>query len=172
MISVELKGAKELEKKLLQLETKVGRKIVRSAVRNAQKAMIPTVKGYLAGISKGGGMVQRISKALTVRAQKRNPKGTYSVHVTIKPDPAFVGYSKGSAFSLAESTTKKGKVYHKQVSGKRSYVPAAIEFGHGKNKEQAARPFMRPAADVTISKRIKILSKEVAAGIARIWGKK
>jgi len=31
---------------------------------------------------------------------------------------------------------------------------------------------MRPAADVTVGKRIKILTKEVAAGIAKIWGKK
>jgi len=90
----------------------------------------------------------------------------------LKSDPDFIGYSKGSAFSMAESRTKKGKVYHKQVSGKRSFVPAAIEFGHGKNKEQAARPFMRPAADVTVRKRIDILTKEVAAGIAKIWGKK
>jgi hypothetical protein len=151
-----------LENKLLQLERKVGRKIVRKALRNAQKAMIPTIKGYLAGISKGGGMAQKIAKALTVRAQKRNPRGTYSVHVTIKPDPSFISYPKGSFSSLGTGKT----------SGKRSYIPAAIEFGHGKNKEQAARPYIRPAADATIGKRIKILTKEVAAGMAKIWGKK
>lgn len=162
MISIALIGGKELEAKLLQLERKVGKKIVRSALRKAQKAMIPTIKGYLSGISKGGGMAQKIAKALTVRAQKRNPRGTYSVHVTLKPNPDFLHYPKGSFSSLETRKT----------SGKRSYIPAAIEYGHGKNKEQAARPYMRPAADVTVGKRIKILTKEVAAGIAKIWGKK
>jgi len=162
VIDVSLIGGKELEAKLLQLETNVGRKIVRSAVRNAQKSLIPTIKGNLAGISRGGGMAQKISKALTVRAARRNPRGTYSVHVTLKSDPTLVFYPKGSSSNLGTGKT----------TGKRSYIPAAIEFGHGKNKEQAARPFMRPAADVTVSSRIKILTKEVADGIARIWGKK
>jgi len=162
VISVRLEGMKELEAKLLQLERKVSKKIVRSAVRKAQKALIPTIKGYLEGISTGGGMAQKISKALTVRAAKRNRKGSYAVHVTLNPDPSFLSYPQGSSSNLAT----------RQTSGKRSYAPAAIELGHGKNKEQAARPYMRPAADATVNQRIRILTKEVATGIAKIWGKK
>jgi len=162
MISVALIGGKELERKLLELEKKVGKKIVRPAVRNAQKVLLVAIKQRLNFIAKGGGMAQKISKALTVRAQKKQKKGSYSINVQLKNDPAFIHYSKGASSSLTTGKT----------TGKRTYAPAAIEFGHGKNKEQAARPFMRPAADMLVRNRIEILRKEVAAGIAKIWRKK
>lgn len=162
MISVQIEGAKELENKLLQLERKVGKKIVRTGVRNAQKSLLSVIKANLSAISKGGGMAQKIAKALTVRAARRNPKGTYSVNVQIKSQPEFVYYPKGSFSSLGTRKTQ----------GKRSYVPAAIEFGHGQSKEQAARPYMRPAADATEKSRIKILSDYVRSEIMKIWGKK
>lgn len=164
MISVQIQGGKELENKLMQLERKVGKKIVRTGVRNAQKSLIPAIKMNLAAISKGGGMAQKIAKALTVRAQKKQEKGTYSINVLLKPDPDFVHYAKGSFSYLFN---KKGTGRGKTVG--RTYAPAAIEYGHGKNKEQAARPYMRPAADATANNRIKILTKGLADGIAKIW---
>ena len=167
MISVALIGGKELERKLLELEKKVGKKIVRPAVRNAQKVLLVAIKQRLNFIAKGGGMAQKISKALTVRAQKKQKKGSYSINVQLKNDPAFIHYAKGSMSYLRN---KKGTGRGKTVG--RTYAPAAIEFGHGKNKEQAARPFMRPAADMLVRNRIEILRKEVAAGIAKIWRKK
>jgi hypothetical protein len=151
MISVQIEGAKELENKLLQLETKVGRKIVRSALRKAQKSLIPTIKGYLSTISKGGGTAQRIVAALTVRAAKKNPRGSYAINVQLKPDVELFRISK---------------------DGKRSFIPAAIEYGHGHDKEGAARPYMRPAADSTEKSRVSQFTREVAAGIAKIWTKK
>ena len=162
MISVQIEGAKELENKLLQLERKVGKKIVRTGVRTAQKSLIPVIKGSLMAISRGGGMAEKIAKALTVKAARRNPRGTYAVNVQLKDDPAFLHYPKGSFSSLDTGKT----------TGKRSYIPAAIEYGHGSNKEQAARPFMRPAADATESSRIKILIDNINKGLAEIWGKK
>jgi len=162
MISMALIGGKELEDKLMQLEKKVGRGIVRTAVRKAQKALIPAIKANLAAISKGGGMAEKISKALQVRAPRKQKRGSYAINVQLKSDPAFIHYPKGASSSLA---TKK-------TTGNRSYVPAAIEYGHGKSKADAARPFMRPAADATVGRRITILVKEINAGLAKIWGKK
>ena len=167
MISVQIEGGKELEAKLLQLEKKVGRKFVRTGVRNAQKVLETATKMQLNFISKGGGMAQKIASALTVRAQKKQKKGTYTINVFIKGQPDFIHYRKGS-FSYLYN--KKGTGHGKTVG--RTYVPAAIEYGHGHNKEQAARPYMRPAADMTERQRVEILRKYVAAEIAKIWGKK
>lgn len=162
MISVSMTGGKELEHKLSELEKKVGKKIVRAGVRKAQKTLVTAIKQRLTFIAKGGGMAQKISKALQVRAPKKQKKGGYSINVQLKNDPAFVHYPIGSSSSMATGKT----------SGKRTYAPAAIEFGHGKNKEQAARPYMRPAADMTARQRVEILRKVIAAGIAKIWSKK
>lgn len=162
MISVHLEGGKELENKLAELEKKVSKKIVRTGVRKAQKVLLTAIKMRLNWIAKGGGMAEKISKALQVRAPKKQRRGGYAINVQLKSDPAFIHYPKGASSSLSTGKT----------SGKRSYIPAAIEYGHGQNKEQAARPYMRPAADMTARQRIEILRKEVAAGIAKIWSKK
>ena len=161
-MDISLIGGRELEAKLKELETKVSKKIVRAAVRKAQKSLIPTIKTYLAGISRGGGMSEKIAKALQVRAPRRQARGSYSLNVQIRNDPELTYYPKGSSSSLATRKT----------TGHRSYIPAAIEYGHGQNKEQAARPFMRPAADATVNSRIRIMTKELAAGIGKIWRKK
>jgi len=159
MISVSLIGGKEMEAKLLSLERNVGKKIVRAAVRNAQKSLLPYVKGALMGISKGGGMAQRMAAALQVRAPKRQQKGSYAIHLQFKDAPGLVSYPKGASSSLSTKVT----------TGKRSFIPAAIEYGHGMTKEASARPFMRPAVDATIGLRMKILSKGLADGIGKIW---
>jgi len=162
MISVQIEGAKELETKLLELERKMAKKIIRQGVRNAQKILIPAIKSNLSAISKGGGMSEMIAKALQIRAARKNPRGSYSVNVQIRNQPDFVYYPKGSFSSLETRKTQ----------GKRSYIPAAIEYGHGQNKEQAARPFMRPAADSTERSRIKILSDWVRNELDKIWRSK
>jgi hypothetical protein len=167
MISVQIEGGKELEEKLLQLERNVGKKIIRQAVRNAQKSLIPAIKSNLAAISRGGGMAEKIARALKLGVPKKQKKGGYTIQVLLKQDPAFVSYRKGS-FSYLYN--KKGKGHGKEIG--RSYIPAAIEYGHGHNKEQAARPFIRPAADATEKSRVKILADYVKAELEKIWSKK
>ena len=49
MISVQIEGGKELEAKLLQLEKNVGKKIVRTGVRDAQKSLIPAMQSRKTG---------------------------------------------------------------------------------------------------------------------------
>ena len=161
-MDISLVGGKELEAKLLSLEKKVSKKIVRTGVRKAQKYLLNATKTYLMVISRGGGMAQKIASALQVRAPGKQRKGGYSLNVQIRNDPDFVYYPTGSSSSLATGKT----------SGHRSFIPAAIEYGHGQNKEQAARPFMRPAADATVGSRIRILNKELQVGIAKIWKSK
>ena len=159
MIKMSLIGGKEMEAKLLSLERNVGKKVVRAAVRDAQKALLPYVKGALMGISKGGGMAQKMAAALQVRAPRRQMKGGYAIHLQFKDVPGLVSYPKGASSSLSTKVT----------TGKGSYIPAAIEYGHGATKEAAARPFMRPAADATIGLRMKMLGKGLADGIGKIW---
>ena len=165
MLDISLTGGKELEAKLKELETKVSQKIVRQAVRKAQKHLLNATKTYLAVISRGGGMAQKIAKALQIKVPKQETGG-YQLDIWIRPNPEFVYYRRGS-----HSVYKTGR-HGERFAGKtvgRSYIPAAIEYGHGKNKKQSARPFMRPAADTTVAARINILNKELRVGIAKIW---
>ena len=158
-MSMTLIGGKEMEAKLASLERNVGKKVVRVAVRDAQKALPTYIKMGLMGISKGGGMAQKIAAAITVRAPRRQKKGSYTINVQFKDVPGLAYYPKGSSTSLTRGKT----------TGERAYIPAAIEYGHGMTKEASARPFMRPAADATIGLRMKILSKGLADGIGKIW---
>ena len=151
MIDIQTKGFRELESELLQLEKKISKNIVRKGLRKAQNELKSVIKSYLSAIpSRGSGMTKKIASALQLKVGKTN-KGSYAINVRIRPTPEFVHTSK---------------------EGRRTYIPSAIEYGHGKSKEQAARPFMRPAGDATEIKRMKILSEEIAIEIGKIWGKK
>jgi hypothetical protein len=98
-----------------------------------------------------------ISKALVLRAFKRQRRGSYAMTVRTKSGPKeFVHITK---------------------DGRRYFVPAAIEYGHAragrggkKNapKDVAAIPFMRTASDMNLKKGEKIFAREAKRGIERV----
>jgi len=88
-----------------------------------------------------------LAKHIVIKAPKKQKAGTYALHVQMRSGiPAFT------------HTAKNGKEY---------YIPAVIELGHGPSGEQAARPFMRPAADATKAAAKRILSEQLRIGILR-----
>jgi len=141
-----LEGGVELERKLLLLERKVGKRVVKKAVRAALKPMLTGSKANARSMI-GGGMGSLIAKNIQLRAFKKQRKGSYGMSVKIKPDvEEFVYNSK---------------------DGKRSFIPAAIEYGHVSRGggQVAAMPFMRQAAEAWKSVGLQIAAGELRRGI-------
>lgn len=143
---MKVKGLKELDKKLGNMEKKVAKKIVRTAVRKAQNITLKEAKGNVLSMV-GGEMGKKIASALKVKAVRKQKKGSYSLQVAIDP-------SKAEEFKYK---TKKGITY---------YIPTAVEYGHkGDSGTVPAIPFMRKASDSTEKKRINKVISEIKKGV-------
>lgn len=140
-----VKGAADLERMLAQLPAKVAKKTVRRAVRSGQKVVLAKTKENASNLV-GGKMGALIAKKTKIKAPKRQKRGQYSLGTQVTNDPEFE---------------------HENKDGKRHWIPSAIEFGHGPNKEQIARPFMRNAADTAGDKAMNTAIKELGDGIER-----
>ena len=147
-VSIKLDGAKAFERALARIEKNVSKKIVRKAVRAAQAPVLKLAKAN-AGSIVGGQMGQTLAANLVLRAPRKQRRGGYTLMIRLK----------------SESEGLDPSLIHTSKDGKRTFVPAAIEFGHGTNKQQAARPFLRPAADVKRKQTIAIVTKEIGRGI-------
>ena len=150
-IDFRIDGATELDRNLATLPDRVQMKVVRSAVRIAQKPALDKAKRN-AMSRVGGTMGGLIAENLILRASHKQPKDTYSMLVRMRRQ------NEGAPDAFWPPKTKAG-VQH--------YIPSAIEFGHGADKASAARPFIRPAVDATIEETKRILAKEMGAGILR-----
>jgi len=140
---VRLDGAKELEKKLASLESKVSKKVVRKAVRMAQKPVLAKIKANALSMV-GGEMGSLIAKNLQLKTGKQK-KGSYRIGVQIREEvAAFVDNSD---------------------AGVQYYIPAAVEFGHD---NAAAIPFMRNAHESTRQIAENIFAQEIKLGIDSI----
>lgn len=151
MFSVQIEGGKLLERKLLALERKVAKKIVRSAVRKGAKVVLRATKANAKSMV-GGSVGSLISKNTAVRVFKKQRRGQFGVGIKQRPGiPQF------------EHITK---------SGVRYYIPSAIEYGHAlpgaggsKQKDIAAIPFMRSAFDSTREAAKQVVINTMRAGI-------
>lgn len=151
-------GARELQAKLDTLARNVQKRVVRKAVRAARKPVLARAKANaLARV--GGSMGALLAKAIVIAAPKKQQPGTYALHVQL--------LSQGRDQRRKNAIGVAGFVHESQRTGRRTYIPAAIEYGHGASKEQAARPFMRPAADSTERESLRILGRELASGLLR-----
>lgn len=142
MLSMTLSGDKALERKLRKLPNTVAKKVVRSAVRKGAKPILAAAKANAAGMV-GGQMGSLLRRFLTIRAFRRQRRGSYGVRVDVneKGDEYFIDVSK---------------------SGKRNWIPAAIEYGHD---NAPAIPFMRSAMDRTKEQAIEVTKRELRNGI-------
>ena len=146
-----IEGAEELEAKLKTLPVKVQQDVVRKAVRAAQNVLVKAARddaGTLPTSPLTGGTMRALLRTHIVPKVAKKQKGSYSIHVQMR-----------SGVEEFYHTSEK--------TGATSYIPAAIEYGHGSTKELAARPFLRPAARRTIRERIRVLTRELANGILR-----
>ena len=146
--AMNLQGGKELDRKLKTLGTKVGKKVVRTAVRAGAKVELEVSKANATSMV-GGDMGSLIAKNLAVRAFKKQRKGSYGVSTIIKPNDKFVYIAK----------------VHSKYPGGRTYIPAAIEFGHDNARPI---PFRRNAADSTKNKRVQVIGVKLKEGIEAI----
>jgi len=156
-ISVQLSGAKELEKALSRLERNSAKKIVRRGVRAGAKIIQQAQKSKAQSIV-GGSMGALLSKNTIVKAFKRQRRGSFGVSVMFRPDvDEFV---------------------HKTADGEEHYIPNAIEYGHaapgdaGGAKIVPAKSFVRTAYDETKEKALLTINKQIGEDIFTDWNKK
>lgn len=152
MISMQIQNAQAVEAALKKFESKISKKIVREAVKDAWTPLLKLSKSNARnlsgtrrkGVKKVTRIGPRIAKALKLKPFRKQRPGQYGMYVAIDPNQAdqFIVISK---------------------SGQRNYIPAAIEYGHafpGRGqgpgghapKDVEAKPFMRPALDATLPK--------------------
>lgn len=112
-------GIPELDAKLKALEPKLQKKAIRQSVRAAMKPILSATRA--AAPVKTDEL--KIRKYIKLRALKRSRKGFLGVEVACvgSDGTPMIAYTK---------------------SGKRVFIPYAIEFGH---KGAPPHPFMRPA---------------------------
>ena len=110
MADLLITGAKELHRKLRQLEKKVSGKIVRTSVRAGANVVLKKAKANASSMV-GGEMGGLIKKYLKLRVWEKQPPGAYGMGVVISEagNDVFVVTSK---------------------AGRRNYIPHAIEYGH------------------------------------------
>jgi HK97 gp10 family phage protein len=155
-----LTGFKELDAKLSKLENKVAKTIVKKANRLAIKEVKKVVERRAKRMV-GGQMGSLIAANVKIQVFKKQRKGSYGLRVGIKPDvPEFQGKSQ-SHFRTVQGKTRS---ITKLFKGKRWYIPAALEYGHG-----SARPipFFRSAWNASKKTAVKVLGIELRKGIER-----
>ena len=143
---VALTGGKELADKMLELERKsaktIGRKAVRKATAVVRKAARANAKAMV-----GGTFGTLLARHIATGTPRRQRRGTYTLDVGPHGEDKFPESVEISA------------------SGRRNYIPAALEYGHG-----SARPipFLRRAWDTTKREALAVIQREIAAGIERV----
>ena len=143
-----VEGARELERKLLALERKTAKKIVRSAVRKGSKVIVAAAKANAVSMV-GGQMGRLLKRNIVVRAFKRQRKGSFGVRAILRSGVReFIYISK---------------------KGVKTYIPSAIEYGHD---NVAAIPFMRNASDTHGEKARQVAISEMKRGLEQDARKK
>jgi hypothetical protein len=142
-----IEGGEQVEAMLKTLPAKMQKRVIRKAVRAAQKPLLKKARANAQAMSKAGVMGPLIAKHIQIRAPKRQRRGSYSLHVQMRP-----------RVEALWRKTKRGREY---------YLPAVIEYGHGPTKEAMARPFMRPAAQRVQKEQWRLLAQELRTGLLR-----
>lgn len=137
---VHVKGAKELEKKLLALPEKVAKKHARAALRQAMKPVYDAVRAKVP-VREG-----RLRRALRLRVDQLRKSGFTG---RVLSAMVYVTASIGPRPRLTDrASTVKGKLGPAKYSYQIGSMPKAygrfVEFG---TVDTAPRPFMRPAWD-------------------------
>ena len=138
-----IKGSRELERKLMGLERKAAKKVVRQALRKGAKIVHAAARQEVP-VRSG-----KLRKSLKVRRAKKNRRGSYAVMVTTgQNENMFTGETYYGAF-----------VHYGHRVGKR---------GRGGRKQVAAVPFIQRAYDRTKTHARDVVLRDMAAGIERV----
>jgi len=136
----EVKGLKELNDKLIALESETASKVLRSAGRQAMK---PVLNAAINKVSVDSGDLRA---SLAIRASKGKGKKTAAV--------ISVGAHK-KKYSKKEGGGKIVRANAKVI---------ALEYG---NRRQKAEPFLRPALESNVGAVLESFKAQLAAKIAK-----
>ena len=139
----DVKGLKRLNKNIDLLEKKVAKKVIKKAVRETGKATILKAARANAKSILGGDLGKLISKATKLQPNKKQRKGQYAMMV--KPSDKF-----------------NDELTHTSKAGRVTYIPYAIEYGHGNAKPI---PIFRKAYLSMKDKAEKLMIAETLKGI-------
>ena len=145
--TIVLEGASQLRVKLDALPEKVQRRAVRESVRSALKLYLNAAKRNARSVV-GGKMGALLASTLYLKASKRTRRAYY-----------------GMLALFHTGRQQSGGLVWTSKKGKRSFIPAAIEYGHGRHKAEAARPFLKPAFEQTKAQMVDTLGRELGAKI-------
>ena len=153
-IAMKATGFDLFDAKLARLDNKVARDIVKAATRSAAKVSLKQVKSNAKSMV-GGKMGALLAKHSVIRVFKHQRRGSYGVQIGMKPNvPEFDYWPVGASSAL---TTKK-------ATGKKSYIPAALEYGHDNARPI---PYIRAAWAVTKKQAVRRMGIELKQGIER-----
>jgi HK97 gp10 family phage protein len=140
---LKLDGFAEFDAKLKRLVPKVAKKIVRQATKAAAKNTLKRVKENAKSMIGGemGDLIARNAKVFVFKHQRR---GSWGVQIGMDP--------------------REKRFIHISQSGRRSYIPSALEYGHGNAKPKA---YIRKAWAETKQQDVKIMASKLKEGIER-----
>jgi len=169
MIDAKFTGLKKLNADLHRFEAKVSGKIASAAVKDGRRATLAEARSNAKAI--GGNIGRLIAKSIKLKKtpkKKLKLRGAVAWQVDLYEGPSeFVYYPKGSSSSLDTGVT----------SGKRTYIPYAIEYGHagpgdaGGRKVAAPVAFMRRAHEATRGKSLRVARDSLERRILAEWKK-
>jgi len=154
-VTFDIRGNKELMSKLNSLPQKMEKRVIRQAVRATQKTMVPAVQSNARSMLANSkypdavDMSELIAKNIIVRAARKQKRGSYAVNVLMRAGVnEFLSPGKNS--------------------GRISYIPAAIEYGHMAGPTYVpAIPFARSAAESTANDRMRMFTNQLRIGLLR-----
>lgn len=154
---IKVEGAEQLEKKLLSLERKAAKKIVRVGVRKGGN--IVNKKARLNSKSMVGGEMGRLlARHIILRKYKRQRRSQFAMFVAMRAGVSAFVYK-----------AKKWSKY----SDMQTYIPMAIEAGHitGKGRPVPAIPFMRNAYQTVGRTAQQVMLREIQSSVGEEFRK-
>lgn len=148
--SIDIRGLKELDRKLRSLDKRVKRKLVRTAVKKGAGVIRDRAQSNAVSMV-GGEMGSLIAKNLKVKVFRKQKRGSYGVAVRTK-------------------SNEVGFIWITQ-DGTREFIPAAIEFGHFGGWQQdsptfvPAIPFVRTAFDSKVKASERTIARVLGLGL-------
>jgi HK97 gp10 family phage protein len=143
ILSLTPTGFEAFDLKLKAMENKVAKKIVRQATKAGAKNTLKRVKANALSMV-GGEMGTLIARSAKVFVFKHQRRGSWGVQIGMDP--------------------REDRFIHISQSGRRNYIPSAIEYGHGNARPI---PYIRRAWEETKREDVKIMGKKLKEGIER-----
>jgi hypothetical protein len=158
---IQIEGAEELEKKLLNLEAKAAKIAIRSSFKGAAKIFIAAVRVNVMAMVGGvmGGYLWKMweIRVIPTSVSKRFSSVGVRIQLSPKANEVFVHKAKGKS----------------RYKGGRTYIPSAIEYGHiaANGRFVPARPFARKAFDATEGQMAEAMEKEMLEAVEEAFYK-